>query len=661
MIVRARLLGCLVIAALLPGVGFAQAILTEGTNLSPDVSTEDGRIAFDLLGSLWVLDARGGQATEIKNTALPARSPRWSPDGTGLLYESSSPDGNSLWLYNFAEDSSRILSTSGVSDQNAAWHPDGDRVVFSSASSGSGMDLWELDLATGLRWRLTHEDGDETDAAWSENGRHLVYVAHKDDRWQLVVRLHGQPDRVLVDSAKEIRVPSWRPDNSLVTFLAASEENGEQFRLDMVILSEPLLIRPYSTTESDLFVSPVSWQNRQTMVYAGDGVILRRDFGDRRAKPVEFRAVLDRSYSSTENDTTTRELADAPSSGDRFLIRAARVFDGVGNRYLRNIDIITSEGRIETLGSQLDASDAIVLDLGDVTILPGFIDIYSALPAGDQGHAGAALLAYGVTTIATEDAPGTLDSDAWHGADTPGPRLLSVANIHSASANEELSPYLVSLPADTALDEEPRAAVRDMQTRGIPVFARNWTTGLGLGVDMLLGADALPASPQEHQYQDMRFAASGGQIVLISGLADSATPGLEDLLQSRQAKLFGNPGQPPRRFATTPRLGSGNTAIVLGSRPNGLAPGLALHAEFLAMAAAGLTPVQILKSAGADAARALRLPGQVGTIVPGAAADLVVIAGDPLADIRDSMKIMGVVRNGRFFSLISLLEQAGVE
>jgi imidazolonepropionase-like amidohydrolase len=38
-------------------------------------------------------------------------------------------------------------------------------------------------------------------------------------------------------------------------------------------------------------------------------------------------------------------------------------------------------------------------------------------------------------------------------------------------------------------------------------------------------------------------------------------------------------------------------------------------------------------------------------------ADLLLVDGDPLQDVDDLLRIVAVVRNGRFFSLISLLER----
>jgi imidazolonepropionase-like amidohydrolase len=60
------------------------------------------------------------------------------------------------------------------------------------------------------------------------------------------------------------------------------------------------------------------------------------------------------------------------------------------------------------------------------------------------------------------------------------------------------------------------------------------------------------------------------------------------------------------------------------------------HLELERMVAAGLTPAETLVTATSGAARCLGLAGKVGTLEPGAWADLVVLREDPLADIRNT-------------------------
>jgi len=54
------------------------------------------------------------------------------------------------------------------------------------------------------------------------------------------------------------------------------------------------------------------------------------------------------------------------------------------------------------------------------------------------------------------------------------------------------------------------------------------------------------------------------------------------------------------------------------------------------------------RSATLEPARAVGLEGELGSIEPGRLADLVVLDGDPLADIRNSRRIRAVVIGGRW-------------
>ena len=66
------------------------------------------------------------------------------------------------------------------------------------------------------------------------------------------------------------------------------------------------------------------------------------------------------------------------------------------------------------------------------------------------------------------------------------------------------------------------------------------------------------------------------------------------------------------------------------------------HLELELMAKAGLTPSQVLLSATGEAARCLDRAGQVGTLVPGAWADLLVLGKNPLEDVRHTRTLESV-------------------
>jgi imidazolonepropionase-like amidohydrolase len=112
-----------------------------------------------------------------------------------------------------------------------------------------------------------------------------------------------------------------------------------------------------------------------------------------------------------------------------------------------------------------------------------------------------------------------------------------------------------------------------------------------------------------------------------------------------------------RRFSEPPSIDHGATTMVLGSQPNGLPAGIALHAELRALVAAGLRPEQALGAAGVNAAAALGVDPTLGRVATGAVGDLVLVDGDPLQQVNDAIKVVAVVRNGRFYSVAGLIDR----
>jgi len=86
--------------------------------------------------------------------------------------------------------------------------------------------------------------------------------------------------------------------------------------------------------------------------------------------------------------------------------------------------------------------------------------------------------------------------------------------------------------------------------------------------------------------------------------------------------------------------------------------GFAVHRELLSFVLSGIPPADALKFATINAARAMRVSDKLGTIEVGKLADLVVVEGDPLTDIRDARNVRLVVRSGRIYDPAELLAAA---
>jgi imidazolonepropionase-like amidohydrolase len=77
-------------------------------------------------------------------------------------------------------------------------------------------------------------------------------------------------------------------------------------------------------------------------------------------------------------------------------------------------------------------------------------------------------------------------------------------------------------------------------------------------------------------------------------------------------------------------------------------PGFSLHHELDAVVAAGLTPYEALRTGTANAARFFDAESEFGTIAEGRAADLLLVGGDPLADVGALARPDGVMVRGRW-------------
>lgn len=81
---------------------------------------------------------------------------------------------------------------------------------------------------------------------------------------------------------------------------------------------------------------------------------------------------------------------------------------------------------------------------------------------------------------------------------------------------------------------------------------------------------------------------------------------------------------------------------------NCLVAGFSLHWELALLQRAGLTPLEALQSATITAAAAMDRSADLGRIAPGYRADIVILDANPLDDIANARRIVGVMAQGRW-------------
>ena len=137
----------------------------------------------------------------------------------------------------------------------------------------------------------------------------------------------------------------------------------------------------------------------------------------------------------------------------------------------------------------------------------------------------------------------------------------------------------------------------------------------------------------------------------------SLEPGVYDMLTSEKFRNEQKNSPSLKRNTTAFTVGMQNVkkladagvVVTLGT-DSGAFPirtqGFSEHLELQLLRQAGLTPMQVIVAATQNAAKALKIDDRFGTLQQGKIADLLVLDGDPLEDIRNSRKIEAVYKAG---------------
>ncbi len=139
-------------------------------------------------------------------------------------------------------------------------------------------------------------------------------------------------------------------------------------------------------------------------------------------------------------------------------------------------------------------------------------------------------------------------------------------------------------------------------------------------------------------------------------------------LRSRPEMAYVNPAAEIERYRRTvgfferdflPRLKAAGVPIVAGTdAPVAMViPGFAIHDELASYVAAGFTAIEAIRTATTSAAGVI--PSRTGlqrfgTVTAGAPADLLVLSANPLVDIGNLKRRIGVIARGRWYSAVRL-------
>ncbi len=149
----------------------------QGTRLLRHPTVSRDSIAFEYAGDLWIVARTGGQARRLTSTPGAETEPRFSPDGSQIVYTATLNGNMDVYVMPSAGGDSKRLTYHPGPDRARGWTPDGKRVIFASERDSvpkqSYMRLWSLSLDGGLPEPLPLPRA--FDGTYSPDGKRIAY------------------------------------------------------------------------------------------------------------------------------------------------------------------------------------------------------------------------------------------------------------------------------------------------------------------------------------------------------------------------------------------------------------------------------------------------------------------------------------------------------
>lgn len=384
-----------------------------------------------------------------------------------------------------------------------------------------------------------------------------------------------------------------------------------------------------------------------------------------------------------------------------MLLRKLRLIDGAGAVH-EGVDIRIREGRFTEIGTTL-TSGGPELDTDGCTAIPGLIDAHTHLSldatpqafehAQGWAHAyqalGAArraeeLLTNGVTTARDVGGVASLIFGLRDGISdglAAGPRIFAAGAWLTATGGHG---WPIGVEADGS--DEVRRAVREQLKAGsdlIKLMASGGVVGPGLGPNAVQFSEeevaiaateahgaAKTVAAHAHGADSIRNAVRGGVDTIEHG--SFLTPELIEEMREQGTFLVPTLAVVPLVLGHAEEAGIEAHTVERGhevaevQRKNVAAAHRAgvsivagtdmgtpfttpdtIHAEIGALAGIGLSPHEAIQAATLQGARSLGLDNDLGTVQPGRRADLLVLDGDPLADLSATRRIRHLLQDGQ--------------
>jgi Tol biopolymer transport system component/imidazolonepropionase-like amidohydrolase len=668
------------------------------------VSPDGEKVVFEALGKIWVRDIKDGKHKRLTrlDDDINELFPQWSRDGKDIVFTTwNDQQQGTVSVVSARGGKAKVLTNEPGKYVEPTFSPDGEYIVYRKARGGymtprtwsQEPGLYKVDIKGKQSTKLTasgHQPqfGNDSDRVYFMDSGETPEFAS--------IGMNGFEKRThyTSDHATEFRLS---PNGEHLAF-------AERFRVYVTPFAkhgETIAIGPKA---SNLPITQLSARAGESISWNGKNNQLYWTLG-----PDLYQADVDTQYTKSETKVDPKitsigfkDKADVPRG--TVVFTGGKVITMENDQVIDNGVVIVKDNKIVSVGdaNTIIPKNAQVINISGKTIMPGIFDAHAHGGQADdeiipqQNWALYSGLSLGVTSIHDPSNDTTeifAASEQQKTGNIVGPRIFSTGTIlyganlpgytsHVDSLDDakfhlerlkKVGAFSVKSYNQPRRDQRQQiiAAARELEMMVVPEGGSLLQHNLSMIADGHTTVEhSLPAasiyndikqfwSQTEVHYTPTLVVAYGG----ISGehywydKTDVwAHPRLSmyvphDILDARSMRRTTAPDEHYNHFNVARVANELNN---IGVKPNigahGQREGLAAHWEMWMFAQGGMSNMEVLKTATINPAVTFGMDHQLGSIKVGKLADLIVIDGDPLADIRTTDKVTYTMVNGKLFN-----------
>jgi imidazolonepropionase-like amidohydrolase/Tol biopolymer transport system component len=667
-------------------------------------SPDGRRVVYEALGRLWIKDAAGGSPRRLTRATDEFEAyPSWSRDGKQIAYVSwNDENAGRVKVVSASGGTGRSVTPEPGHYVEPVFSPNGQTIAYRKTSDGYlTTPLWGRDPglyavpARGGTPKKVTKNGTLPQFGASNERLFFVVSEAENKRSLRSIELSGAKEmtHLMGENAGEFAIS---PDEQFVAWT----ERYQAYVMPFILSGRTIDVSAKGKAEPQSRVSTdagdwLHWSGNGRSLYWTQGPdLFRRDLAPANAfAPAEKEPVP-----AAKIPLGFVERAARPNG--MLAITGARIITMKGDEVIENGTVLIEGNRIAAVGPTAAVSypaGTRTIDASGKTIIPGLIDAHwHGSMASDelvpqQNWVLYNSLAYGVTTIhdpSNDTSEIFAASELQKAGQIVGPRIFSTGTILYGATTpftvqidslDDARSHLQRLKASGAWSvksyNQPRRdqrqqiieAARELQMEVVPeggsLFMHNMT-------EIADGHTTIEHSlPVANVYDDVLQYWKGSKtaytptlIVAYGGSfgenywyqhTDAWKEPIESRWvprrildqRSRRRTMIPDEEQNMVQIAKTAKqINDLDVPTSIGA--HGQREGLGAHWDIWSFALGGMSPHQALATATVNPARAHGLDKDLGSIEPGKLADLVVLDGNPLENIRNSSSVRYTVANG---------------